>query len=112
MKKSLSVRLSGKKNAEFDVFAIVFSGGTALSKSQVKIMRMSEDVDLKVIPYSDLDWQSVSRSERKRIRKCFHEQLLSLIVADGVFSIAGEVIKRDEHRYIYPIDFELQRGGK
>uniref|UniRef100_UPI0036DF8AE3 nucleotidyl transferase AbiEii/AbiGii toxin family protein n=1 Tax=Photorhabdus sp. RM322S TaxID=3342825 RepID=UPI0036DF8AE3 len=60
-------------NVESDVFAIVFSGGSALAKSHVKIMRMSEDVDLKVIPYNDIDWQSISRSERKRIRKCFHE---------------------------------------
>ncbi|ETS32044.1 nucleotidyl transferase AbiEii/AbiGii toxin family protein [Photorhabdus khanii] len=99
-------------NAESDVFAIVFGGGSALAKSHVKIMRMSEDVDLKIIPYNDLDWQSISRSERKRIRKCFHEQLLSLIVADGAFSIASKVIKRDEYRYIeieikYPQQYQI-----
>lgn len=29
---------------------MVFSGGTALAKSNVKILRMSEDVDIKLIP--------------------------------------------------------------
>lgn len=35
---------------EFEYHNIVFSGGTALAKSQIKTHRMSEDVDLKLVP--------------------------------------------------------------
>ncbi len=35
---------------ESDSHQMVFSGGTALAKSNVKILRMSEDVDIKLIP--------------------------------------------------------------
>lgn len=34
----------------FDTHFLVFSGGTALTKSGIKIHRMSEDVDIKIIP--------------------------------------------------------------
>ncbi|OCA53234.1 nucleotidyl transferase AbiEii/AbiGii toxin family protein [Photorhabdus namnaonensis] len=95
---------------ESDVFTIIFGGGTALAKSHVKIMRMSEDIDLKIIPRSN--WQSFSRSERKRIRKIFQEQLFTTIITDDAFKITEKPIKRDEYRYVeieirYPQQYQI-----
>ncbi|NMT19257.1 nucleotidyl transferase AbiEii/AbiGii toxin family protein, partial [Vibrio parahaemolyticus] len=44
---SLLAMLEG---VESEHHQLVFSGGTALAKSNIKILRMSEDVDIKLIP--------------------------------------------------------------
>jgi hypothetical protein len=45
---------------------IVFSGGTALAKSSIKTFRMSEDIDLKMVPKSDCRVQQ--RQSRELLR--------------------------------------------
>lgn len=51
----------------FDTHQMVFSGGTALAKSNVRIFRMSEDVDIKLIPTAIFN--SLARDKRKAKRK-------------------------------------------
>lgn len=48
-----------------DTHQLVFSGGTALAKSDVKILRMSEDVDIKLIPLEK--FVALSRSKEKDV---------------------------------------------
>lgn len=75
----------------------VFSGGTSLVKSGVETHRMSEDVDIKIIPKSLL--MGVSRTHKRKARKELHQQLLKIINMSGLFSIENPPIIFDEYRY-------------
>ena len=69
---------------------IVFSGGTALAKSKVKTYRMSEDIDLKLIPsatFSNLN----SRSTKKSARRTIKNEIEGIITNSKVFSIESDV---------------------
>lgn len=58
----------------FEFHNIVFSGGTALAKSSIKTYRMSEDVDIKLVPnqrHSNL----TSRGARKNARKAVKQEI-------------------------------------
>ena len=77
---------------------IVFSGGTALAKSRVKTYRMSEDIDLKLIPsttFSNLN----SRSTKKSARRTIKSEIKGIITNSNVFSIESDVRISDEYRY-------------
>lgn len=50
----------------FDTHQLVFAGGTALAKSGVALNRMSEDVDIKLVPKDA--FQALSRTQRKNTR--------------------------------------------
>lgn len=52
-------------------FSLVFGGGTALSRAHGLIRRMSEDIDLKIIPTSQ-----ASRGKLRKLRKTITEALL------------------------------------
>ena len=81
---------------------MVFSGGTALAKSNVKILRMSEDVDIKLIPHQEFG--GLSRGQKKAARKtCIHE-IEQAITQSGRFNVEMRSV-RDEYRYV---EFELR----
>lgn len=87
----------------FTTHQMVFSGGTALAKSNVKILRMSEDVDIKLIPTEEFN--ALTRGQRKAKRKELVEQIeASLTNQDSHFSIEAKKV-RDESRYV---EFELK----
>jgi len=78
---------------------IVFSGGTALAKSSIKTYRMSEDVDLKIVPkeaFHSLPSRSAKRQARKDIRSIVEK----LFNASPIFFIDGELKILDEYRYM------------
>lgn len=91
--------LSLLKPLAFDTHQLVFAGGTALAKSGVALNRMSEDVDIKLVPTAD--FQALSRSRRKSIRKEIVQTISSAITATGVFSFddTHPKVTRDEYRY-------------
>jgi len=75
--------------------ALVFCGGTCLSKAHSLIDRMSEDIDFKVILPDGL-----SRSARSKALSAFKKQLIS-ILGDAGFSVLPEgVTAKDENSYI------------
>lgn len=76
---------------------LVFSGGTSLVKSGVNTHRMSEDVDIKIIPKSSLI--AVSKTHKRKARKDLHQQLLKTINMSVLFSIENPPIIFDEYRY-------------
>ncbi|MDX5629547.1 MULTISPECIES: nucleotidyl transferase AbiEii/AbiGii toxin family protein [unclassified Brenneria] len=84
----------------FDTHQLVFAGGTALSKAGILLNRMSEDVDIKLVPTANFLQQS-SRSQRKNIRKNIIRTITETIVTSGVFSFDDDYPKvtRDEYRY-------------
>ena len=81
----------------FDTHFLVFSGGTALTKSGIKTHRMSEDVDIKIIP-KDLT-ANTSKTKRKKARKALHLQLIAAINSDDYFSVENTPTVFDEYRY-------------
>lgn len=81
---------------------IVFSGGTALAKSSIKTYRMSEDVDLKMVP-SEAFHALPSRSVKRKVRKGIRGIIEELFNASSIFSIDaidGNVEVLDEYRYM------------
>lgn len=84
----------------FDTHQLVFAGGTALSKAGISLNRMSEDVDIKLVPVAGFSLQ-YSRNQRKNIRKGIIKTITETIVASGIFSMDEEYPKvtRDENRY-------------
>jgi len=78
---------------------LVFSGGTALSKSAIKTFRMSEDVDLKLVPkpnFADVD----SRNSRRNVRKAAKQAIESLILESKTFVLEKPADVLDEYRYM------------
>jgi len=82
----------------FDTHQLVFAGGTALAKSGVALNRMSEDVDIKLVPGAD--FLALSRSRRKASRKAVIQSITDAITATGMFSVDDDQkVTRDEYRY-------------
>ncbi|MCE7732834.1 nucleotidyl transferase AbiEii/AbiGii toxin family protein [Vibrio campbellii] len=81
---------------------MVFSGGTALAKSNVKILRMSEDVDIKLIPNPAFD--ELSRAKKKAARKACVNEIEQALTHSGLFNVETRSV-RDEYRYV---EFELK----
>ena len=81
---------------------MVFSGGTALAKSNVKILRMSEDVDIKLIPNQAFD--ELSRAKKKAARKACVNEIEQAITQSERFTVETRSV-RDEYRYV---EFELK----
>ncbi|MBN8087805.1 nucleotidyl transferase AbiEii/AbiGii toxin family protein [Vibrio vulnificus] len=81
---------------------MVFSGGTALAKSNVKILRMSEDVDIKLIPNQAFD--ELSRAKKKGVRKAWVNEIEQAIIHSERFTVETRSV-RDEYRYV---EFELR----
>tara|TARA_R110001583_G_scaffold7158_1_gene35600 strand:+ start:63194 stop:64153 length:960 start_codon:yes stop_codon:yes gene_type:complete len=80
-----------------DTHSLVFSGGTALAKSGIKTHRMSEDVDIKIIPKNLL--AEVSKTQKRKARRELHHQVLDTIHSKDVFTIESKPIIFDEYRY-------------
>jgi predicted nucleotidyltransferase component of viral defense system len=86
----------------FETHQLVFAGGTALAKSNVKILRMSEDVDIKLIPSKEFD--ALSRGKKKTARKMLIEQIEQVIALSQQFTVESRLV-RDEYRYV---EYELK----
>jgi len=80
-----------------DTHSLVFSGGTALAKSGIKTNRMSEDVDIKIIPKDLL--ADISKTQKRKARKALHHQVLDMINSNDLFTIESKPVIFDEYRY-------------
>ena len=80
-----------------DTHLLVFSGGTALTKSGIKTHRMSEDVDIKIIPKDLLT--EISKTQKRKARKELHHQILDMINSSDLFTIESKSVIFDEYRY-------------
>lgn len=78
---------------------MVFAGGTALAKASIKLQRMSEDVDIKLLVNPGA--AEMSGNAMKKCRKALRERLIDELNASGFFQVNREkVTSWDEHRYI------------
>ncbi|MHA3104003.1 nucleotidyl transferase AbiEii/AbiGii toxin family protein [Acinetobacter sp. ANC 3791] len=82
---------------KFDSHDLVFAGGTSLAKASIQLNRMSEDVDIKIVPKSEI---VLSRSQSKVIRKQLFQQIQEEISKSVFFNIEAKPIVNDEYRYI------------
>jgi hypothetical protein len=80
-----------------DTHSLVFSGGTALAKSGIKTHRMSEDVDIKIIPKDLL--AEVSKTQKRKARRELHHQVFDIIHSNDLLTIESKPIIFDEYRY-------------
>ncbi|MEX9870901.1 nucleotidyl transferase AbiEii/AbiGii toxin family protein [Providencia huaxiensis] len=95
-------------NFQFTYHQAIFSGGTALAKSDIKTYRMSEDIDIKLIPnqrYLELASRNARKTARKEIKKIIEE----IINQNPIFSLDNAPSVKDEYRYFsfdirYPQD--------
>ncbi|HHA1936353.1 TPA: nucleotidyl transferase AbiEii/AbiGii toxin family protein [Enterobacter ludwigii] len=86
------------KPLSFGSHQLVFAGGTALAKSGVLLNRMSEDIDIKMVPTAV--FLALSRTRRKTSRKAVIQSIIDAITATGMFSVDDDQkVTRDEYRY-------------
>lgn len=83
-----------------DTHRLVFAGGTALSKAGIDLYRMSEDVDIKMVPVDGF-MQQYGRERRRRFRKEIVQAITDAIADSGIFSLDDDNLRvtRDEYRY-------------
>lgn len=84
---------------------MVFAGGTALAKANIKLQRMSEDVDIKLVTRTSAEQES--KSAMRKHRKAIRDDLIAMLNGTNVFSVNSDnVISRDENRYIeIPVEY-------
>jgi hypothetical protein len=78
-------------------FKLVFSGGTCLAKAHQNTFRMSEDIDLKMVP--DVDTIAFSNNQRRKLRGDIHTLILEVITRSEIFALAGQAKKLSEGKY-------------
>ena len=77
-------------------FQLVFSGGTCLAKAHQKTFRMSEDIDIKMIP--DAMTLARPKNQQKQLRRDIHRLILDTIDSRS-FKLVADPKKRNENRY-------------
>lgn len=83
---------------QLDSHRLVFAGGTSLAKAYQSIYRMSEDVDIKLVPQTGFD--GLSRGARKAARKQVVDHILALLNEHPDLSlIEGGKTVRNEYGY-------------
>nr|WP_038155537.1 nucleotidyl transferase AbiEii/AbiGii toxin family protein [Aliivibrio fischeri] len=85
------------ENVESKHHQLVFSGGTALAKSNIKILRMSEDVDIKLIPTQE--FLDKSNGMKRKIRKALVEYLIAQLVEHPYLNYSDKSVN-DNYRYV------------
>ena len=85
------------QSLEFETHDLVFAGGTSLAKANIQLNRMSEDVDIKIVPKPDI---ALSRSKAKVVRKQLLHQVQDKISQSDFFKIEEEPVVWDEYRYM------------
>lgn len=98
---------------EAESHKFVFSGGTSLTKFNIKLNRMSEDVDIKIIP-SDATL-ALSNSKAKKVRSTLRDHVIAQLNKSECFTVSMDNPKgyhsKDEYRYTeievrYPQNFQ------
>ncbi len=82
---------------EIPGYTLVFAGGTCLAKVHQNIWRMSEDIDIKLVPEEKT--RSLPRENQRQLRRDVHQKIIKLIQASDTFKFDGEPKKRNEGRF-------------
>jgi len=82
--------LEATQGATSDGLALVFGGGTALARAHGLLMRMSEDIDLRIVGP-----KAASRPALQRLRRQVHARLV-----EKGFTVEGKVTVKQNDRYV------------
>ena len=80
----------------FESYDFVFAGGTCLAKAYQNTYRMSEDIDIKLVPSNTLS--NTSRDKKRQKRRDIQEAVLSIINSSPHFKLL-DYKKRNEGKY-------------
>lgn len=78
-------------------YQLVFSGGTCLSKAHQNTFRMSEDIDIKMIPHPET--VALSKNKQRQLRREIHQLVLDIIASSNCFKLASDPTKRNESKF-------------
>lgn len=78
-------------------YQLVFSGGTCLAKAHQNTFRMSEDIDIQMIPHAETT--ALSNNQQRQLRREIHQLILNIIENSDVFKLASTPQKRSEGKY-------------
>lgn len=79
-------------------YQLVFAGGTCLAKVYKHTHRMSEDIDLKLVP--DAATKLLSNSAQRTLRKRIHLNITNQILDSGLFTQSQDPVVRNERRFL------------
>ncbi len=82
---------------QFKSHQLVFSGSTALAKSGIDLNRMSEDVDINLVPSTGFSKNSLK--QRKTIRKHIVSEIYESIEHSDLFEFDDEFPKKTFNEY-------------
>lgn len=104
-----TIVLSVCANIKSDLFLLVFAGGTCLSKTYKIVERMSEDVDIKIIPTEV--GNCLSRTALKKSLGSIRNEILTALKLMELPVLDKNVKSRNEYHYTelkiaYPQQFE------
>ncbi len=85
------------KTINFPEYQLVFSGGTCLAKAYQNIYRMSEDIDIKLVPKKPT--LRLSREKQRNLRRNIYQTVIALLEQSTVFNLITPTIKRNEGCY-------------
>ena len=95
---------------EPECFRLVFSGGTCLAKAHKRTFRMSEDIDIKMVPYTATS--ALSNDQQRRLRRDIHQLVLDMIADSKIFKLVAEPKKRNEGKYQqFLIEYPREQRG-
>lgn len=89
--------LKALQDLNIDGYTFVFAGGTCLSKAHNKIMRFSEDVDIKFV--ASEEQKQLSRDKQRRARKEITSKIIEIISSSADFDFVADTRKRNEGRF-------------
>jgi len=78
-------------------FQLVFSGGTCLAKAYQNTFRMSEDIDIKMIPTTAT--LALSKNQQRQLRRDIYQLILNIIFDSSIFKLVADPKKRNEGKY-------------
>lgn len=78
-------------------YKLVFSGGTCLAKAHQNTFRMSEDIDIKMVPTQNT--LALSKNQQKSLRKFIHQLIIHAILQSDEFNLVPEPKIESEYRY-------------
>ncbi|MEH8017526.1 nucleotidyl transferase AbiEii/AbiGii toxin family protein [Rheinheimera muenzenbergensis] len=82
---------------EIEGYRLVFAGGTCLAKVYKHTHRMSEDIDLKLVP--DDATKQLSNSAQRALRKRIHLNITNQLLSSGLFTQSQDAVIRNERRF-------------
>ena len=81
-------------NLKFEGYNLIFTGGTCLIKTNIKLFRFSEDVDYKLS--LSIEAMNESRSSQKKLKKDIYHKITNMISSSDIFNLEND-LKRNEY---------------